>query len=773
VPIIAHGRVKGAIKILVDMTDRAVAFRQAARYGLAGLNLLLGIIGFLCGVFVWQNIRARDRELKEVIDSRERVVQAERITRALHRQLRMILNAAGEGIYGIALDGRTTFINPAGERMVSWTAEELIGRDHHEVLHPKRLDDRPYPRDECSVLAAIAKGEVQHVSDEIFWRKDGTSFPVEYTCAPIAGEQGDVAGAVVVFSDVTERRRVEHMQKGRNRVLERLTAGDSLPDVLTVLARTVEEISPGTICSVLLLGESGKRLRHCAAPSLPTFYNEEVDGLEIGPGVGSCGSAAYTGERVVVCDVMTHPFWTDFRSLAERAGLRACWSEPIGSKEKGILGTFAIYYREPREPDEHDLEIIHNAARLAEIAIIRKRTEELNTRLGRIVEDTMNEIYVFDSESLRFVQVNRGARENLGYTIEELRELTPLDLKPLFTRSEFDDLIDPLRSGAREQLAFETIHRRKNGTDYDVEVRLQLARTESPPVFVAVVEDITQWKLAEAALLAAKKQAEQANHAKSIFLANMSHELRTPLNAVIGFSELIENEVFGPAGNPKYPEYARDVRESGQHLLDLINDILDLSKIESGSDELFEEVISVPEIVRGVMTLVKQRARDSNINVEIDIRPRMHELLGDRRKVKQILANLLSNAIKFTESGGKVVVKAWCNPNSGHVFQVVDTGIGMATDDIVKALAPFQQVESDLNRKFEGTGLGVPLTKALAELHGGSLDFQSEVGVGTTVTVRFPRARILSKKRNRLPSSGMASSELRGLDPDTSSLITH
>jgi PAS domain S-box-containing protein len=772
VPVIADGRVKGVIKVLVDMTDDAVAFRRAANLGLMGLYLLLVIIAVVCGVFVRQNIRGRDRELKEVIESRERLVRAEEKVQALHRQLRMILDAAGEGIYGLDLEGRTTFINPAGARMLGWAPEELIGRDHHEVLHPERPDGRSNPREESRVFAAIAMGEVQHVADETFRRRDGTSFPVEYTCAPIAGDHGDLSGAVVVFSDITERKRAERMQAGRNRVLERLTAGDSLSDVLTVLVHNVEEVSPETICSVLLLDESGKRLCHAAAPSLPAFYNEAVDGLEIGPGVGSCGTAAYTGERVVVSDVMIHPFWTDARNLAGQAGLRACWSEPIGSAKKGILGTFAIYYRQPREPEAHDLDLIQNAARLAEIAIIRKRTEELNTRLGRIIEDSMNEIYVFNSETFRFIQVNRGACENLGYSIEELSELTPLNLNPLYTWAEFEDLIEPLRSGAREQITFETVHRRKNDSYYNVEVRLQLARTESPPVFLAVIEDITQRKLDEAALLAAKKQAEHANQAKSVFLANMSHELRTPLNAVIGFSEVIEQEVFGPAGNPKYREYARDVRKSGQHLLELINDILDLSKIESGSGELSEEVVSVPEMVRDVITLVKQRARTAAIKVELDIRPAMPGLIGDRRKLKQILANLLSNAIKFTESGDRVVVKAWCNRRSGHVFQVIDTGIGMAAEDIPKALAPFQQVDCDLNRKFEGTGLGLPLTKALVELHGGSLDLQSEVGVGTTVTVRFPRARIRAETPERSPSATRTRSDLPRKQPEPPRLVT-
>lgn len=240
----------------------------------------------------------------------------------------------------------------------------------------------------------------------------------------------------------------------------------------------------------------------------------------------------------------------------------------------------------------------------------------------------------------------------------------------------------------------------------------------------------------------ARDEAQAANRAKSHFLAAMSHELRTPLNAILGFSELIKGEAFGPVGNARYREYVEDIHSSGQHLLDLINDVLDLSKIESGETELYQEAIDIELLVRSAVRLVRQRAEKGRIELNVDLREGLPRLWADRRKVTQILVNLLSNAIKFTEPAGRVTLKARCREDGEFVFQVIDTGIGMAPADVPKALAQFTQVDSDLNRKFEGTGLGLPLTKAIAELHGGSLELRSELGVGTIATVRFPNRRI-------------------------------
>lgn len=231
--------------------------------------------------------------------------------------------------------------------------------------------------------------------------------------------------------------------------------------------------------------------------------------------------------------------------------------------------------------------------------------------------------------------------------------------------------------------------------------------------------------------------ADGASKVKSEFLASMSHELRTPLNAVIGFSEVMLSEVFGPLGHARYREYAESIRGSGTHLLGLINDVLDMSRLNSGELKLSREELRVGDLIAEAVAVITLQAEAANVSLIEDVEPWLPILKVDRRRMRQVLVNLLTNAVKFTPAEGNVRISAH-RRGENIAIQITDTGIGMAPHEIPRAFERFSQVDGSLARKYEGVGLGLPLAKHLTELHGGYLELQSETGTGTTVTVILP-----------------------------------
>ena len=239
------------------------------------------------------------------------------------------------------------------------------------------------------------------------------------------------------------------------------------------------------------------------------------------------------------------------------------------------------------------------------------------------------------------------------------------------------------------------------------------------------------------AAVAARQEVLHAAQAKEHFFANMSHEFRTPLNAILGFSEVLKEEMFGPLANDRYREYAEIIHKSGSHLLNLINDVLDMAKVDAGKLEMHFEPVQLFKVISDCVRVVGQQAKQSNIGICIKLYDGIEWLEADDKRLRQMLLNLLSNAVKFTRDGGEIRVSAFRRGKSIAV-SVSDTGVGIKPDDIPKVLEPYAQIDSDMGRKHDGTGLGLPLVKELAELHGGTLSIESAIGVGTTVMITLP-----------------------------------
>ena len=378
-----------------------------------------------------------------------------------------------------------------------------------------------------------------------------------------------------------------------------------------------------------------------------------------------------------------------------------------------------------------------------------------NVLIQSVIENTHEGVFVADFEG-RIIYANRTGLEMFELREEEVIGKSVDLLSPSLVQGrigrEISHYLAMAKSEGGQIGPIETSGARRDGSSFSLHLVVGVARFDSAnspyerrasdrALYICNITDISaRRKMVEAQRLALEHQVI-ANRAKSEFLANMSHELRTPLNAVIGFSEMLSGRYFGEL-NEKQSGYVQFIHSSATHLLKLINDILDISKIEAGHTDLQEEVVDVREAINACIALVKHRAIQSKISVTTNEQTDRRYLWCDERRLKQVLLNLLSNAVKFTPSSGSVEVVIEIDGGGGLAISVVDTGVGIAPRDIATALAPFGQVDSGLNRKFEGTGLGLPLSKSLMEAHGGALTLTSSVGVGTTVTCRFPAFRI-------------------------------
>lgn len=383
---------------------------------------------------------------------------------------------------------------------------------------------------------------------------------------------------------------------------------------------------------------------------------------------------------------------------------------------------------------------------------VRKRAErelrDSEARLSGILRISPEAIIVTDGAQ-RITLFNEGAERIFGYAAAEVTGKSIEMLIPPEARKghgehvrKFKDSPDTSRfMSARQEIGALA----KGDVVFPAEASISKLELQGETVFTVLLHDITERKKARQLLLAAKDEAESANRAKSEFLANMSHELRTPLNAILGFSEVIRSQVLGPVGIAKYVEYADDVHRSGEHLLEIISDILDVARIDAGQISLEEDIVSVEELIESSVMLIRERAGAGDLDLALELPSDMPSIMCDRRKVKQIVINLLSNAVKFTERGGRVSVGARIDDGSGEaVIEVRDSGVGMAVEDIPRVMEPFTQIASPMTRQHEGTGLGLPLVKKLVELHGGSIDMETAPGEGTTVRVRLPASRVVT-----------------------------
>jgi PAS domain S-box-containing protein len=377
-------------------------------------------------------------------------------------------------------------------------------------------------------------------------------------------------------------------------------------------------------------------------------------------------------------------------------------------------------------------------------ASLALRTVEAESRELAVILDTATDGVVVIDGAGKIISANRSAAALFG--TDEITGRAFVDLfAPESRRAALYYLDGLANSGVASVLndGREVIGRERSGGL--IPLFMTVGRiADDPAKFCAVFRDITSWKQAEEELTNAKRQAEQASSAKSDFLAKISHEMRTPLNAIIGFSEVMMEERFGPMGNERYREYLKDIRESGAHVVSLINDLLDLSKIEAGKLELDYTSVNLNDVTQQCVALMQPQANRARIIIRSALAEKLPQIVADARSVRQIALNLLSNSIKFTGAGGQVIVSTALTDAGEVTLRVRDTGIGMSEKDIATALEPFRQLATS-GRGGSGTGLGLPLTKALAEANRASFAITSAANVGTLVEITFPPTRVLAE----------------------------
>jgi two-component system CheB/CheR fusion protein len=396
--------------------------------------------------------------------------------------------------------------------------------------------------------------------------------------------------------------------------------------------------------------------------------------------------------------------------------------------------------------------------RTADLAI-QSALDDSQRRLQTII-NTIVEGVVVTNRHGEIRLVNRALERTFGYEAGELDGKNINLLMPDTVHRHHDGYIRRYHDTRQKRFTGrqqEVRGRRKDGGEVPLEIWVEEVIDERGAlseddrhIFIATLHDISPRKAYEDALIQAKRAAEAANEAKSIFLAEMSHELRTPLNAIIGFSEMIKDQILGPISNAKYRQYGADIYSSGRHLLDIISDILDLSSVEAGKFKIEDGVVDVGEAIADCTRLVENSARAREVSIQVDIAARIPKLRADPRAFRQILINLLSNAVKFTPAQGKVLASARFSAEDGFVVTIADTGIGMTEDEIDNAFKPFGRVDNERIRDVAaGTGLGLPITKSLVEMHGGVLKLEGAINKGTTATVIMPATRVIQDNRRR------------------------
>ena len=648
----------------------------------------------------------------------------------LHAAEMQALMAAFPGSIS-SLDGaqRYTFVNAPFAARFGQPVEAMIGRPVSAFPHPGLADS-------LAAQARLLPGE-REVHEQAL-RAGSARRPDYFQLTRVAGPQRP-DGSHLLYSfgiEISERKRIESFERFQRTVLGEIAAETPMESVLETLVREAEALVPGSICSLLLLDASAQQRAHLVAPGLPARFRAVFEGLPRGAEMSACARAASGAQRVLVNDLEADADWQPYLSLVRESRLGACWSEPVLAASGAVLGTFAIYLRAPTAPDEIDLYLLEQAARLASITISRSQmlqTLRKNEAQLRSLVQTIPDLVWMKDLAGHYLAVNPAVERLVGKSEAEILGKTDYELLPR-ERAEIQRAQDLAAIAKPAGMRTEEFLRFADGTHQGDYETIKTATLDAEGRVIGVLgisREITERKTLTASLRQAKEQAEAAAEAKSLFLANMSHEIRTPMNAVIGLTELaLRTEL-----SPRQQDYLGKVHVAANSLLGIINEILDLSKIESGRLELERAPFDLDEILDGISALLALEVEEKGLELLFSRSPEVPTyLLGDALRLGQVLTNLTNNAKKFTAAGDIVLAVDLVSrePDTARLrFTVSDTGIGISEAEQAVLFQPFTQADASITRRFGGTGLGLTICQQLVGLMGGRIEVESQPGRGS------------------------------------------
>jgi PAS domain S-box-containing protein len=641
--------------------------------------------------------------------------------------LRTVIDTIPGMVWSGLPDGTFDFVNQPWLRYLGCTWEELSAQGGlRSVVHPDDLEGS-----DARWNATRATGK--HTDHELRMRRADGQYRWFLTRAfPLRDQQGNVVRWYGTATDIDDLKRTEMLLGGEKRLLEMIARGDSRSLILAALCRFVEELAKGCLSSILLLDPNTSRLRHGAAPSLPAAYSEAIDGIVIGPSVGSCGTAAYLRKPVIVSDIANDPLWADFRDLALGHGLRACWSTPILSSAGNVLGTFAIYYREPRSPNLEDSTLIEQITHLASIAIERAQATQALQQQANLLEQAHDAIFIWEFPST-IVYWNRGAEELYGFSRKEAIGRSSHELlhtKHPQTMTRVEEALE--RDG---EWTGELTHTTRDGRKIIVESRhVMMREADGRRLVLETNRDITDRKRAAEALREAQADLAHVNRVTTMgeLTASLAHEVNQPITAAVTNANTC---VRWLAGNTPNIEEARDAAirsaKDGTRAGEIISRIRLLFKKGTAK----RESVDLNEVIREMIVLLRGEATRYSVSIQTDLAADPPQLMADRVQLQQVMLNLIMNSIdamKDVDGMRELTIKSREGENEQLLVSVSDTGVGLPAQQAGEIFSAF------FTTKLQGTGLGLSISRSIVESHSGRLWAADNSSRGATFYIALP-----------------------------------